>query len=272
MTPDREQPDRADLPGRARARTDPARAAFLAEACAGDAALQRDVESLLAQESAAAGFMSTPAAALASGTMRRRRVLHRPAPGAVRHSVATWRRRHGRGVPRARHEARPRRRHQDPAARSSRAIPSAAARFEREARLLASLNHPNIGAIYGLEDVGRRAARWSSSSSRARRFADRLGPKLEPRAQPLPDPLDEALDDRAADRRGARAAHETRHRPPRSEAGQHQDHAGRRREGARLRPGQSRWPAMRPAPTCRSRRRHVRRDARRGRSSAPPPT
>ena len=28
------------------------------------------------------------------------------------------------------------------------------ARFEREARLLASLNHPHIGAIYGLEDTG----------------------------------------------------------------------------------------------------------------------
>ena len=32
--------------------------------------------------------------------------------------------------------------------------PGRLARFEREAKLLASLNHPNVGAIYGLEDAG----------------------------------------------------------------------------------------------------------------------
>ena len=33
------------------------------------------------------------------------------------------------------------------------ADPERLARFEREARLLASLNHPNIGAIYGVEEA-----------------------------------------------------------------------------------------------------------------------
>src|SRR5262249_19103424 len=34
--------------------------------------------------------------------------------------------------------------------------PDRTARFEREARVLASLNHPNVAAIYGVEESGGR--------------------------------------------------------------------------------------------------------------------
>ncbi len=38
------------------------------------------------------------------------------------------------------------------------------ARFEREAKLLASLNHANIAAIYGLEDEGADASETEISN------------------------------------------------------------------------------------------------------------
>ena len=41
------------------------RAAFLREACANDDVLRREVDSLLAEASGAAGFLSTPAIAMA---------------------------------------------------------------------------------------------------------------------------------------------------------------------------------------------------------------
>jgi serine/threonine protein kinase len=37
--------------------------------------------------------------------------------------------------------------------------PERMARFQREAQVLASLNHPNIASIYGLEESGGRDAR-----------------------------------------------------------------------------------------------------------------
>ncbi len=65
----------------------------------------------------------------------------------------------------------------------------------------------------------RHARRSSSSSSRARRWRSGL------RAAPLAAGRSAA--DRAADRRRARGGAREGHRPPRPEAGQHQDHARR---------------------------------------------
>src|SRR5262245_739576 len=58
------------------------------------------------------------------------------------------------------------------------------ARFKREAQLLASLNHPNIGAIYGLED---------SDGVQALVLELVEGPTLADRIAQGPLPVDEAL-------------------------------------------------------------------------------
>ena len=111
------------------------------------------------------------------------------------------------------------------------------ARFQREAQILASLNHPNIGAIYGLEEggVGQARAgstpRWCWSWSRARRspIGSRKGPI----------PIDEALPIARADRGGARSRARARRHPPRPEAREYQAAAGRDGQGSRLRSRES---------------------------------
>ena len=62
--------------------------------------------------------------------------------------------------------------------------PERLARFEREAKVLASLNHPNIAAIYGLEKSGE---------TRALILELVEGPALQDRIANGPIPLDEAL-------------------------------------------------------------------------------
>ena len=71
------------------------------------------------------------------------------------------------------------------------------ARFEREARLLASLNHPHIGSIYGLEDTGNVPAlvlelvEGDTLDDRVRRGALPL-PEALAVAQQIADALDAA--------------------------------------------------------------------------------
>ena len=62
--------------------------------------------------------------------------------------------------------------------------PDRLARFEREAKVLASLNHPNIGHIYGLEEAeGQKALVLELIE----------GPTLADRIKQGPIPVDEAL-------------------------------------------------------------------------------
>ena len=76
--------------------------------------------------------------------------------------------------------------------------------------------------------------RWCWSWSRERRSPSGL--RRAPDGTGLP--LAEALDHRPPDRRRARCRARQGDRPSRSETGEHQDHAGRRRQGARLRSGE----------------------------------
>jgi len=127
------------------------RAAFLAGACAGDAALEREVQSLLDQASVP-GFLEEPALSVAAAT-----AVGPDASWIDRHigvyQVQALLGRGGMGEVYRAHDARLGRdvaiKVLPPAFTSD---PDRLARFAREARVLASLNHPNIGTIYGLEE------------------------------------------------------------------------------------------------------------------------
>jgi serine/threonine protein kinase len=72
------------------------------------------------------------------------------------------------------------------------------ARFEREARVLASLNHPNIAAIYGLEESAERKVLVMELVP---------GETLAKRIKRGPLPLDEALPIAKQIAEGLEAAH-----------------------------------------------------------------
>jgi serine/threonine-protein kinase len=131
-----------------------ARAGFLAEACGDDEGLRLEVEALLAREDTAVVFLETPALAVAARVMG----ADTPALTAGRQiGPYTIVSRLGSGGMGEVYRARDATLRREVAIKVLPTIftsdPERLARFEREARVLASLNHPNIATIHGIEHV-----------------------------------------------------------------------------------------------------------------------
>ena len=133
------------------------RRAFVRDACGDDTALCEELESLLGYESATARFLETPAARVTDSGAFQQRGLSGRSLGA--YAVIA---RLGAGGMGEVYRARDARLGRDVAIKILPAHFTAdaerRARFAREARLLATLNHPHIGAIYGLEEIDGQAA------------------------------------------------------------------------------------------------------------------
>ena len=158
------------------------RTAFLANACQGDETTQREVEALIAAHAATGGFLETPA--------------FRVAPDAVAPALQPGDRLGsfevlgvlGRGGMGEVYRARDAKLGRDVAIkvlpRALAADPQRLARFERESRILASINHPRIAAIHSVEQF-----------EDVRLLVLELveGPTLDDRLRVGPLPPDEAL-------------------------------------------------------------------------------
>ncbi|HEU4925993.1 MAG TPA: protein kinase [Vicinamibacterales bacterium] len=135
-----------------------ARAAFVAEACGDDVELRRDVQSLL-DEASSAGFLEQPALQIAAGLVTSAGIAPLTGQRIGIYSITALLGRGGMGEVYRAHDTRLGR---DVAIKvlpqAVTANPDRLARFEREARVLASLNHPHIGMLYGLEESGGHSA------------------------------------------------------------------------------------------------------------------
>jgi serine/threonine-protein kinase len=170
------------------------REAFLEGACAGDAGLRKEVERLLGRQQEAEDFIERPALEVAA------RVLAddleaEPVPDLSGTSLSHYRiiEKLGKGGMGAVYRATDTKLRREVAIK---VIPDAfardanrMARFSREAHVLAALNHPNIAAIYGIEE-----------SALVMELVE--GPTLAERIASGADPGGRSAAHRPADRRG----------------------------------------------------------------------
>ena len=176
----------------ARALPAPDRQAFLSAACAGNEALRQEVESLLAADERAKSFLESPAVVVGDAIPHAAPLMiegRRLAAYEVQALI-------GAGGMGEVYRARDTKLQRDVAVKF---LPQAftsdrdrLARFEGEARMLAALNHPNIGAIYGFEEAdGLRFLVLELVEGQT--LADRLADVAPQRSRGRGLPLREAL-------------------------------------------------------------------------------
>jgi Tol biopolymer transport system component/predicted Ser/Thr protein kinase len=129
-----------------------ARPGFLAEACSGDDDLRREVEAMLAAD-VQSGFLDMPADDLAAAAVAVRETRSLIGQRVSHYEVISLLGAGGMGEV---YRARDTRLKREVALKvlpdSFANDPERMARFQREAEVLAALNHPNIAQIYGVEE------------------------------------------------------------------------------------------------------------------------
>ncbi len=132
------------------------RAAFLHDACAGDEDLRGEVESLLAYEGKAENFMEVPALDVVVKQLAESKALPMIQRSGTKLGAYEILAPLGAGGMGEVYRARDSKLNRDVALKILPAMftdnAERMSRFRREAQVLASLNHPNIGSIYGLEE------------------------------------------------------------------------------------------------------------------------
>ena len=166
---------------------EPGRSAFLEEACAGDESLRKEVESLLLAHNRAGDFMEEPPQSLIGSQLHSYKILSLLGAGGM---GEVYRARDMKLEREVAIKVLPAEFTQDP---------ERLARFQQEAKLLASLNHPNIAAIHGLEE---------SDGIRFLVLELVEGKTLAERVAKRPLPVEEALEVCRQMAEGVEAAHE----------------------------------------------------------------
>ena len=175
-------------------RKDVERSAVLDDLCGGDETLRHDVESLLRVQPEARNFLDTGAMAVAAEIMRDEVGTDLIGQTLDGYTITGRLGAGGMGEVYRAHDSRLGREVAIKVLPLELANdPDRLSRFDREARALAALNHPNIATIHGIAQTAEAASSGQASAVRAIVLELVEGPTLSERLARGPVPLDEAL-------------------------------------------------------------------------------